>query len=325
MNSWMTPSDMKLGTQNSRQVERCSYDTKKHKETEKMKIRALKESDAERLDQFLTQRTETSMFIRSNLRRTGILFQDSPYYGDYWGAFNDKSEFTGVLAHYWNGNIMSQTDTLQILDSLLDVFKTNTVREVKGLVGAQTEVDQLIHNLALKEQNFSLNSKEGLFSVQLDQLIEPDYRGLELIDAKKLDEGLLFDWLKAYDIEALGSEDNAKTDKDVTERVERTLSEPDMWALYYQGTPVSLSGFNARLPDIVQIGPVWTPVQHRNRGYARSIVALTLEQARREGVEKAILFTDSPSAIRAYESVGFSRIGDFGITLLKEPLRFNRA
>ncbi|MGB1077780.1 MAG: GNAT family N-acetyltransferase, partial [Bdellovibrionales bacterium] len=272
---------------------------------------------------FLKQHTDTSMFIRSNLAKTGITFQDKPYHGDYWGAFDQKAQYQGVLAHYWNGNIMTQTQSPETLYALLDTFKKTSRRTIKGVLGEQKEVNLVINRLAIPVQDISLNSKTGLFTLDLDKLILPEHRDLELIDAKKLDKNLLFDWLKAYDIEAIGSEDNQETNKMVQEGVERVLSEPDMWALSYKGTPVSLSGFNARLPDIVQIGPVWTPPQHRSKGYARAIVALTLEKARTEGVKKAVLFTDSEPAQKAYEAVGFSRVGDFGITLLKKPLEYN--
>ena len=61
---------------------------------------------------------------------------------------------------------------------------------------------------------------------------------------------------------------------------------------------------------------------HRNcvaGGYARAAVAGQLLVARDDGVREAILFAESPAAIHAYEAVGFRKIGDFGITILKEP------
>ncbi|MCP3673000.1 MAG: GNAT family N-acetyltransferase, partial [Gammaproteobacteria bacterium] len=127
----------------------------------------------------------------------------------------------------------------------------------------------------------------------------------------------LIHWLKAYNIEGLGKEDNEALGQHVEEGMEKAT---DRWALLIDDKPVSLSGFNAKLPEIVQVGPVWTPPKYRNRGYARALVAMTLQKARQEGARKAILFTDTPAAIKAYEAIGFEKIGAYRLALLKQPL-----
>ena len=76
---------------------------------------------------------------------------------------------------------------------------------------------------------------------------------------------------------------------------------------------MAYTAFNARLPDVVQVGGVWTPPDMRGRGYARCAVAASLLQARAEGARRAILFTNSASGARAYEALGFARTGQFGL------------
>jgi predicted GNAT family acetyltransferase len=88
---------------------------------------------------------------------------------------------------------------------------------------------------------------------------------------------------------------------------------------------VWLSGFSVALSDIVQIGGVWTPPDHRCKGYARTLLALTLVKARERGIEKAILFTDSAAAAKAYEAVGFQHIGYYRLAILKQPIMLNSA
>jgi len=82
--------------------------------------------------------------------------------------------------------------------------------------------------------------------------------------------------------------------------------------------PVAYSVFNAMLPDIVQIGGVWTPPECRGRGYARSVVAGSLVAARTQGVARAVLFADplNAAARAAYLSIGFAIVGDYGLVLL---------
>lgn len=52
--------------------------------------------------------------------------------------------------------------------------------------------------------------------------------------------------------------------------------------------PVCLSAFNARLSDMVQIGPVWTPPKYRNRGFARLLLTYTLQHEKLKGTKQAI-------------------------------------
>jgi uncharacterized protein len=83
-------------------------------------------------------------------------------------------------------------------------------------------------------------------------------------------------------------------------------------------TPVAYSGSNAMLPDVVQIGGVWTPPERRGRGYARCVVAGSLVAARKQGVARAVLFADPANAAAraAYLSIGFVIVGDYGLVLL---------
>lgn len=67
---------------------------------------------------------------------------------------------------------------------------------------------------------------------------------------------------------------------------------------------------------MVQVGGVYTPPALRSRGYARCAVAGSLLAARAEGAERAILFTNNPAAVRAYEALGFARIGEYALVLL---------
>ncbi len=89
------------------------------------------------------------------------------------------------------------------------------------------------------------------------------------------------------------------------------------WLVEHHGVPVSFSGFNARLPDVVQIGGVFTPPALRSRGWARAAVASQLAAVIVEGVSRAILFTgeDNPAGQRAYQAIGFRAIGDYGLLL----------
>ncbi len=86
------------------------------------------------------------------------------------------------------------------------------------------------------------------------------------------------------------------------------------WVLE-DGGLVSYSAFNARLPDIVQIGGVWTPPELRGRGYGRAVVAGSLLDVRALGVRRAVLFAEREDAKRAYAGIGFRVVGEYGLVL----------
>lgn len=127
------------------------------------------------------------------------------------------------------------------------------------------------------------------------------------------------EWLINYKIEALGATFSPELQKAVLDEVNDADINKNRWVLYFKNEPVSLCGFNAVLPDIVQIGPVYTPPALRNKGYAKINLALCLKRAPAKQVSKAILFTNNPSASHVYQSLGFQVIGKFRLAILKRP------
>jgi len=286
-----------------------------------MGIRKLKLDDKTALEIFLKKHADTSMFLRSNLRHSGIGYQDKPFHGDYFASFDHSGHINGVLAHYWNGNIMMQSPDLDILTSLVDVFKNSMSRGIAGILGDESQANLVINRLGLSEANYDINYPDGLYTIELHNFTptlninNPHY---EMLPAKNCDKELLFEWLSSYHVEALGADpSNNILMERIRHEVNSTMEGNDRFVLKVQGNPVCLCGFNAKLPDIVQIGPVWTPVKDRNNGYARILLALCLIEAKISGVNRAVLFTNNPAAIRAYQSLGFKKTGEYRLAILK--------
>lgn len=291
-----------------------------------MSIRKLQKGDEILLEKFLSNYAETSMFLRSNLRRSGLEYKDESFHGEYFGSFTKTGEINGVIAHYWNGNIMTQAIDENVLKQLIATFQKNVSRPIAGIVGSCSNSDIVISNLGLSDANFILNRNEGLYALDLNDLKLPsklESSRYHMVEVKEVERSIIFEWIKNYEIESFGSEDNDALTTHVNERVDNMNSGYDCWVLMVDNQPVSLSGFNARLPDIVQIGPVWTPPEFRSKGYARTLVASTLQQAKEEDVQKSILFTDNPAAIKSYESIGFKEIGLYKLAILKKSIDLN--
>ena len=79
--------------------------------------------DESKLESFLSRYPETSIFLRSNLRNSGIEYKDDlPYHGEYFAYCNSLGEIQGIIAHYWNGNIMMQCPDLTALKELFQAL-----------------------------------------------------------------------------------------------------------------------------------------------------------------------------------------------------------
>ena len=137
---------------------------------------------------------------------------------------------------------------------------------------------------------------------------------------------MLVRWRVAYNEEAMGIEPSPQAEAQARDIVEEKMlrqGDRNGWVLEdAQGRLVSMTTMNASIPAIVQIGGVYTPPEHRGRGYGRAVVAGQLQEARAQGVERAILFTDQENrpARKTYEALGFRPIGHYGLVLFEEPV-----
>lgn len=286
-----------------------------------MNLRRLDNQDIPETRRFLDRHIESSMFLRSNIEKAGLEYHGKPFQGDYLGAFN-RSDLIGVITHYWNGTIMMQSPDLNVLSQLYNGITSNMTRPMKAVVGDADQGQYILNRLAISEDKFALNATDSLMSLELSQLHIPhaDNTSLAMVEIIERHFDIVLQWTRGYEIEALGTLDDDKLSEKSIQTAHDRIDGDNCWILEADGVPVALCGFNAQLPEIVQIGPVWTPTEHRNKGYARHLVARTLERARARGVQKSILFTDVPAAHKAYQAIGFRKIGKFQLSLLKKPI-----
>src|SRR5207302_836575 len=144
------------------------------------------------------------------------------------------------------------------------------------------------------------------------------WNGMVLVQAPAEHElGVLARWRASFSVEALRAADGLDLRRASQADVLLQHARAADWVLVRGETPVAYALFNAMLPDIVQIGGVWTPPEFRGRGYARSVVAGSLVAAGKQGVRRAVLFADPSNAAAraAYLAIGFAIVGDYGLVL----------
>ena len=289
-------------------------------------IQILDDSDSATLEAFLRRRRASSLFLLSNMRRAGLVDQGLRYQGTYAAAFEASGALAGVVAHYWNGNLIFQAPPETVV-RLARAALVASPRALKGLIGPAAQVEAAYAALPISEERIQLDSTEKLYRLYLSELQVPAALASGQVRARRIaadDLELLTRWRAAFSVETLGEEDGEDLHLRSRATVENSLRQGATWLLEDErGRPVSTTSFNATTSEAVQVGGVWTPPELRSRGYGRAVVAASLLDARKEGVQEAILFTDEENrpAQRAYEALGFEEIGDYRLLFLRVPLR----
>ncbi|KPF86127.1 hypothetical protein IP70_07220 [alpha proteobacterium AAP38] len=284
-----------------------------------MPIRLLLPGDEGRLDAYLARHPATSMFLRSNVRRVGLADRAERYHARYAALMDGDGAVHGVVSHAWNGNLLIQAEPDDAI-GLAGFHLAAGDRAVAGIIGplpAVRAVQTLFPNRPLLK-----DGADDLFDLPLSDLKVPAALTDGTLSWRRADAGdisLLSVWRVGYCLETLGEADSADLHARAAADVAAWVAADEAFVVTgADGVPLSMATHNARVPDTVQIGGVWTPVALRGRGLARAAVTGALLAARDDGAETAILFTGKQNepARRAYLSLGFRIIGDYGIVLL---------
>jgi ribosomal protein S18 acetylase RimI-like enzyme len=188
---------------------------------------------------------------------------------------------------------------------------------VKGMLGDARQIAELRDVLGLPAQG-GLDDQEPLYELTLTDLRVPDLAGYRLTPLGDAPRDLVTAWRHDYlkEVMPMPGEDFVQKAAD---DIAKYITADTHRVLYKGNNPVAMTGFNATLPEAVQIGGVYTPPADRSRGLARRAVAMHLVEARQHGVKAAILFAASANACKAYESIGFEHIGEYTILVYETP------
>jgi predicted GNAT family acetyltransferase len=128
------------------------------------------------------------------------------------------------------------------------------------------------------------------------------------------DHELIEAWVAAFTAEAL-AEDPASDDRlrrHVGLRLRGPAESAGFWLWEHRGDAVSLSGHANPTPTGIRIGPVYTPPEHRGRGYATALVAAESAWLLEHGREVCFLYTDlaNPTSNSVYRRIGYRQVAE---------------
>ncbi|HTV22449.1 MAG TPA: GNAT family N-acetyltransferase [Polyangiaceae bacterium] len=282
-----------------------------------LELRVLDQGDYPALEAFLSRHRDTSMFLRSNARQAGLVFAGQRLQATYVAGLRD-GHVMGVAALCWNGMLLLQAP--EGLEEIVARVVRETRTPLRGLSGPAAQVRTARSVLGLDAAPTSLEEDEELYALDLRSWTPPARLARDLrVECRAplpSERTTLRAWRFDYEVESLGRDPDdlvARAQSDVW--LDAQIDDDVAWVAVARGVAVSFSGFNATLPDIVQLGAVYTPPEYRGHGYARAAVAHSVRIAKERGATRAVLFTKNPSAVKSYEAVGFRHAGDFGLVL----------
>lgn len=249
---------------------------------------------------FLRAHEAQSMFLIANLSGQGLPTEA-------W-VLRDQGAVRGVLGLSTSGMVLPQWPD----GGWATAAPLVAGRMVAGLLGPADQVAALRLALGLLAAPTRHDGVEPGYQLDLDRLALPDCAGVTLRPIE--DVAVIVRWRAAYETELFATPpDEARAKAAATVAAWQAA---DSHRVLWQGSePVALTGFNERLPEVVQVGGVYVPPVARGQGHACRAVGLHLAEARANGVRRALLFAASTAAAKVYERLGFGPAGAMGLVL----------
>jgi predicted GNAT family acetyltransferase len=265
------------------------------------------------VDEFVAARVERN--VQASLlvhARAGLIGGDDPLF--VWGQ-NEGGEiaFFAMRIPPWP-MLVSDLDA-QAANALMELWLEHDPSPpgVNGTPGAARAVGAAWE----RHTNGSARCRMREAMHLLREVVDPEsVPAGELRPANERDRDLLVAWERAFVHEAglfAGAAQQAE------QAVLRRLHAGAQF-VWEDAQPVSTLALSPPIASTVRIGPVYTPPEHRRRGYASAAVARASHGALAGGADQCMLFTDlaNPTSNKIYAAVGFRRVGDW------EELEFSR-
>jgi predicted GNAT family acetyltransferase len=136
--------------------------------------------------------------------------------------------------------------------------------------------------------------------------------------ATESDRALLEDWHYGFNVDCKLHGDR----QSAIEACARALRTASRYVWQVGSDVVSMVGFGGQTPSGIRINSVYTPPEHRGRGYASAVVAAMSRKLLGEGRKFCFLYTDlaNPTSNAIYQRLGYHPVSDsMYITFASSP------
>ena len=236
------------------------------------------------------------------------------FHPDYrlWVVEHDDAPQAAALITVPFRLVLAEPSDPAALQVLVDTVSSDGVA-VPGVVGNRPHVDDFVASWTeTTGETAELLMTQGVFALERVNPV-PAVAGRPR-RAGRGDKDLLIDWYTDFATEALGNEENP-----IRDRLEQTVGlqvdgndAAATWLWDVNGDPVALSSYGTGTPNGARIGPVYTPPQHRRRGYGTALVAAQSQWLLDHGRPFCFLYTDlaNPTSNAIYRRIGYEQVAE---------------
>jgi uncharacterized protein len=202
--------------------------------------------------------------------------------------------------------ILSKSNSEEAIRAIaLDIVANNM--SLPGLISLKSEA-MVFARLwqSLTGQSYRLNRAQRIYQLETVKVI--NYADGHLRQATQSDRSLLVNWIKAFEVEALGEQ---KTEQDYQHWYDLRMGKNSLY-VWHHNFPVSMASCSGSTPNGIRINPVYTPPEYRRQGYASSCVAALSQTLLDRGNKYCFLFTDlaNPMSNIIYQKIGYQPVWD---------------
>jgi GNAT superfamily N-acetyltransferase len=203
----------------------------------------------------------------------------------------------------------------------IDALAGGIDAELPGVVGAVPEIDAFAAAWA-ERHGLEVTPVFDQRIHVLRQVFLPHAVPGVMRVAGDADRPLVLGWVRAFVREALGGgddEDGSRVERNVDAKLTSAEAGIGLWEV--DGNAVSLAGFGGPTPNGIRIGPVYTPPEHRNRGYGTAVTAAVSQQLLERGHRFCFLYTDldNPTSNAIYRRIGYEPVCDSRELAFRDP------
>lgn len=187
----------------------------------------------------------------------------------------------------------------------LSTCLAQTLPDLPGVVGPKPIA------LAVSEQysqalgkGFKTEFQQGIF--RLDEVIEPVRSNGALRQATREDHELVSEWLHAFDMDVFG-----QVQQEPAKMADMKIGEGSIY-LWEDGKAVSMAASARPTINGITVNYVYTPPEHRARGYASNLVAELSQLLLNNGYTFCSLYTDlaNPTSNSIYQKIGYRKVSE---------------
>lgn len=184
-------------------------------------------------------------------------------------------------------------------DAALAALADAIDEDIPGVVGAVPEVHRFAE---LRGGRSRQAMAQGVYALER---VEPITAAPgRTRDATAADRALLLAWWLAFMREAALDPDLTRVPTALDHRLDAADAGVVLWC---DPEPVAFAAYGGPTPNGIRIGPVYTPPEHRGRGYATTLVAGLSQRLLDAGRRFCFLYTDlaNPTSNAIYVRIGY--------------------